>query len=209
MTIKAVVFDIGNVLIGWDPESFYDGIIGSEQRKKLFAEVDLSATNEMVDLGHPMKELMYAKAEEHPEWRNEIRMWHDRWLDMVSPVIWHSVHLQRALRAKGIPVLALSNFGVETFALAEETFPFLKEFDQRYISGQMRVIKPDPAIYKQLEDRCGFAANTLLFADDRADNIEAARARGWHGHLFTDPQGWADTLVEHDLLTEEEARFAS
>ncbi|MEP5762203.1 MAG: HAD family phosphatase [Litoreibacter sp.] len=207
MTIKAVIFDIGNVLIGWDPESFYDSVIGADRRKRLFAEVDLSGTNEMVDRGHPMKELMYAKAEEHPEWRDEIRMWHDRWIEMVSPVIEHSVHLQRSLRIKGIPVLALSNFGVETFEVAEEKFPFLKEFDQRYISGQMRVIKPDPQIYQQVEDQCGFEPETLLFVDDRVENIEAARKRGWHGHIFTDAQGWAEALVSYGLLTNAEARY--
>jgi len=112
----------------------------------------------------------------------------------------------RALRAKGIPVFALSNFGIETFALAREVYPFLNEFDRSYISGHMGVIKPDPTIYRMLEEDCGIYPDRLIFADDRADNIAAAEARGWKTHLFTGPEGWAARLVAEGLLTADEAR---
>ncbi|SDW80524.1 HAD family hydrolase [Litoreibacter albidus] len=203
--IKAVIFDIGNVLIEWNPERFYDSAIGEERRKAMFAAVDLHGMNDKVDMGQPFKETIYETAEAYPEWRDEIRMWHDHWIEMASPTIDHSVKLLRALRAKGVPVFALTNFGIGSFDYAETIYSYLGEFDRRYISGHMQVIKPDPKIYQMLEDDCGHAPETLLFADDRADNIDMARSRGWNAHLFENPQGWAECLVSHGLLTAEEA----
>jgi 2-haloacid dehalogenase len=203
--IKAVIFDIGNVLIEWQPERFFDSKIGEERRKAMFEAVDLHGMNDRVDIGQPFKETIYETAEKYPEWRDEIRMWHDQWIKMASPTIDHSVKLLRILRSKGIPVFALTNFGVESFDYAETIYSYLSEFDCRYISGHMKVIKPDPEIYRMLEEDCGLAPETLLFTDDRIDNIEAAGSRGWNTHMFEHPQGWADCLVLHGLLTTEEA----
>jgi 2-haloacid dehalogenase len=207
--IKAVIFDIGNVLIEWQPERFYDRTIGEERRRAMFAEVDLHGMNDRVDRGEHFTRTIYDTAERYPGWRDEIRMWHDNWLELASPVIDHSVHLLRQLRAKGVPVFALTNFGIESFALAEKNFGFLSEFDRRYISGHLAVIKPAEEIYRRVEEDCALPPASLLFTDDRKDNIEAARARGWQTHLFEGPEGWAATLVGHGLLTEQEARFAA
>lgn len=206
MTPQAVIFDIGNVLIEWQPERFYDRTIGLERRKAMFAEVDLHGMNDAVDLGGHFTETIYATAEKYPEWRDEIRMWHDHWIELASPVIDRSVRLQRALRAKGVPVFSLTNFGIQSFDYAATHYPFLREFDRQFISGHMKVIKPDPKIYEMVEADCGVPAEALLFTDDRTDNIAMAEARGWQTHLFTGPDGWAERLVAAGLLTEEEAR---
>lgn len=206
MTIKAVVFDIGNVLLEWHPERMYDAVIGVERRKALFADVDLAEMNDRVDLGAPFRETIYAKADAHPEWRAEIVLWHDRWLDMATPAIDHSVRLMRALQAKGMPVISLTNFGIDSYTLASTRYDFMTQFDRDFISGHMRVMKPDPAIYIQLEDAMGLSKDALIFTDDRADNIAAAAARGWRTHLFEGAQGWADRLVAEGLLTPQEAQ---
>lgn len=203
---QAVIFDIGNVLVGWQPEQFYDGAIGPEARRALFAEVDLHGMNELIDRGALFRETIYDWADRHPKWQDEIRLWHDRWTDIASPVIDHSVRLQRRLREKGVPVFALTNFGSHSFAFAEPLYPFLSDFDRRYISGHMGVTKPDPLIYQMVEDDCGVAPGALLFTDDRADNIAVAAARGWQTHHFTGPEGFAARLVAEGLLSEEEAR---
>ena len=204
--ITAVVFDIGNVLIEWQPERFYDAVIGEDRRRAMFAEVDLHEMNDRVDQGQNFRDTIYAMADTLPEWRAEIRMWHDRWDEMATPPIDHSVRMLRQLRAKGIPVFALSNFGIESFAFAETIYPFLNEFDRRYLSGHMGVIKPAAKIYDMLEKDCGVMPSGLLFTDDRIDNINAAAERGWQTHLFTNPQGFADCLISHDLLTPQEAK---
>lgn len=206
MQPKAVIFDIGNVLIEWQPERFYDSVIGIERRTEMFADVDLHAMNERVDLGEPFKETVYAAAEEYPKWRDEIRMWHDRWIEMAAPVIDHSVRLMKALQAKGIPVFSLTNFGIQSYEFAATHYPFLRDFDRDFISGHMAITKPSADIYARLEATSGLSGNALMFADDRIDNINAAQAFGWQTHLFEGPQGWADALVARGLLTADEAK---
>jgi len=204
MAIDAVVFDIGNVLVQWRPEDAFDRLIGEARRRALFSAVDLDTMNKRVDLGDEIADVVAECAVAHPEWREEVLIWNTHWADMFQPVIPESVRLLRALRARGVPVLALSNFGDRTFDLAQTMYPFLTEFDQMYISGRMRMMKPDPEIYAALEAACGFAPDRLLFADDRADNIAAAEARGWQGHLFEGPEGFAARLVAEGLLSKAE-----
>lgn len=207
MTLRpqAVIFDIGNVLFGWQPEAFYDRAIGPKVREALFAEVDLHGMNELIDKGAPFRETIYDWAGRHGRWAEEIRLWHDRWAEIASPLIDGSIRLQRALRARGVPVFALTNFGNHSFSFAESLYPFLSEFDRRYISGRMGVIKPDPRIYAMVEADCGVAPGALLFTDDRAENIAAAAARGWQTHHFTGPDGLAARLVAEGLLSDQEA----
>ncbi len=205
MNPGAVVFDVGNVLIEWQPEAFYDREIGESARRAMFAEVDLHAMNDVVDQGGDFRQTIYDWAERTPRWRDEIRLWHDRWLDIARPEIPQSVRLLRALKARGVPVFALTNFGIGTWQIATPAYPFLTEFDQAFVSGHMGVTKPAPGIYRMLEERCGHRPEALLFTDDRAENIAAAAARGWQTHLFEHPQGWADCLVAKGLLTPDDA----
>jgi len=205
MTVRAVVFDIGNVLLEWNPERFYDRVIGPERRAAFFAEAGVTEMNRKIDMGHPFAETVRAHAERAPDWRDEIRMWHDNWIDMASPAIDHSVRLMSALQARGVPVFSLTNFGVESYDIAAGHYPFLRAFDRDFISGHMKVMKPDPQIYRRLEEATGLRGDALIFADDRPENIDAAAARGWRTHLFACPQGWADRLVDEGLLSEEEA----
>ena len=205
MPIEAVIFDIGNVLTRWQPEVFYDRTIGQERRRALFGEVDLHHMNDLIDKGALFRETIYGWAELFPEWRPEIRMWYDRWIELASPRIEGSIALLRALRAKGVPVFALTNFGQHSFEEAVPKMDFLSEFDRSYVSGRMGVIKPDPRIYQMVEEDCGIAPDRLIFADDKAENIAAAAARGWQVHQFTDWQAWAGRLVAEGLLTREEA----
>lgn len=206
MTVDAVVFDVGNVLIEWRPERAYDRLIGPEKRQQMFAELDLHDMNNDVDLGAPLKDRVYAFAEDNPAWRDEIRLWHDNWFDLAGPAIDHSWRLLRALRAKGIPVFVLSNFGDDIWDRASEVFDVLKEFDRYYVSGKLGHVKPFNRIYEIVEEDSAIEPDRLLFADDREDNIAMARARGWRTHLFDGPQGWADRLVSEGLLTQQEAK---
>ena len=202
---QAVIFDIGNVLTRWQPEAFYDRVIGEDRRRALFAEVDLHRMNDIVDEGALFRETIYDWAERTPHWQAEIRLWYDRWIELASPRIEGSIALQRALRAKGVPVFALTNFGKYSFEEALPKMDFLTDFDRLYVSGRMGVIKPDPRIYEMVEEDCGLPPASLLFTDDRADNITAAARRGWRTHQFESWQGWAARLVAEGLLTAKEA----
>jgi len=205
MTINAVIFDIGNVLIEWQPERRMAERIGASRASALFEAFDVHAMMTRIDSGEDFAGVIHETAAAHPDWHDEIALFHSDWTGIAQPDIPHSVRLLRALRARRVPVFALTNFGAANFPLSAAQFPFLTEFDRHYISGAMGLAKPDPAIYAAVEADCGLAPETLLFADDRADNIAAAAARGWKTHLFDDPAAWAQTLVDYGLLTRDEA----
>ncbi|WP_259811418.1 HAD family hydrolase [Aliiroseovarius crassostreae] len=198
----AVIFDIGNVLIRWQPEEHYDRWIGEDRRRAMFAAVDLHFMNELMDRGGDFRDTIYGTAAQYPEFEKEIRWWHDRWRELASPQIDLSVATLRALKRRQVPVFALSNFGVGSFAQSELDYEFLQDFDRRYISGHMKVTKPSAQIYQMVEEDCGLSPERLLFADDRAENIAAAAERGWQTHLFNDPRAWADHLIRLGLIEE-------
>lgn len=204
MRTEAVIFDIGNVLIEWQPERYFDAKLGAARRRQMFAAVDVHAMMTQIDKGEVFADVVEDTARAHPEWRQEILWFRWKWTEIAQPEIPETVRLLRALRKRGVPVFALSNFGRENFPLSERQFPFLAEFDRRYISGEMRMAKPDPAIYAAVEADCGLAPGALFFTDDREDNIAAAAARGWQTHRFEAPEGLARALIERQLLTEED-----
>ncbi|WP_226551137.1 HAD family hydrolase [Celeribacter naphthalenivorans] len=204
MTIEAVIFDIGNVLIEWQPERHYDAVIGEARRKAMFETVDLHAMNDLVDQGHDFRKTVEACAAQYPDFKDEILMWYFDWIKMATPAIPASVKILRALRAKGVPVFALTNFGIESFEFAETQYPFLTDFDRRYVSGRMGCVKPHSMIYEMVEADCKIAPERLLFTDDRQDNIDMAASRGWQTHLFEGPEGWAERLISEGLLTAED-----
>lgn len=205
MQPKAVVFDIGNVLLTWDPLGFYTKEIGAKPAAEFFAQVPILAMNDAVDAGAPFKASIDALAQSHPAWAPEIHLWHDRWFELASPTIPEAIALRDRLRDKGIPVFALSNFGVETWDNAVKKLPFLLGFDRLYISGVLKMAKPAPEIYAHLEADCGLSGAEIFFTDDRADNITTAARRGWRTHQCESWQGLARRLVAEDFLTEAEA----
>ncbi|MEZ5731847.1 MAG: HAD family phosphatase [Paracoccaceae bacterium] len=200
----AVIFDIGNVLIEWRPERYYDHLMGRTARQRMFAAVDLHAMNEAIDRGAPFLETVEAWARAHPAWSAMVMHWHNNWPDLATPEIPETVATLRALKARGTAVFLLSNIGAETFALAARRYPFLAEADRLYLSGPMQVTKPDPRIYAMVEADCGLPPGKLLFVDDRRENIAAAAARGWRTHLFDGPAGWNARLRAEGILSGEE-----
>ncbi|MEM9009581.1 MAG: HAD-IA family hydrolase [Pseudomonadota bacterium] len=200
---SAVVFDIGNVLIEWDPVKVYGPLIPDpEERAAFFTRTGLHEMNREIDLGAPFAETVARTAAAHPADAALIQVWERRWIDMASPSIPGSVALLEDLRALGVPVFALSNFGVETFERARRAYPFLDLFDARFISGHLRVMKPDPGIYEILEAETGHRGTALFFADDSAANVAAARARGWQAHLFEGAVGLVEALRVRGLVVD-------
>ncbi|MEO1000540.1 MAG: HAD-IA family hydrolase [Pseudomonadota bacterium] len=195
---EAVVFDIGNVLIEWDPAKVYGPLLPDPEA--FFARTGLHEMNLAVDRGRPMGEAVAERATAHPADADLIALWESRWAEMARPAIPGSVALLEALRGRGVPVYALSNFGAETFEVARGMYPFLDLFDGRVISAHHRTIKPEARIYEILEEMAGRRGGGLFFTDDRADNIAAAAARGWQTHLFDGPEGLAAALRNAGLL---------
>lgn len=199
MQVQAVVFDIGNVLIDWNPQRYYDRVIGADRRRALFAAVDLDGLNLSLDAGADLNDTVEEVAAAHPDHAAEIRMWRDNWLEFVAGPIHGSVALLQDLHKAGTPVFALSNFGHAPLALADRAYPFLRDFDRRYISAELGVCKPDPRIYAAVEQGSGLPPGALYFIDDKPENIAAASVRGWQTHLFTGAETLVADLAARDV----------
>jgi 2-haloacid dehalogenase len=198
---SAVVFDIGNVLLRWDPERLYARLIpDAAERARFFRDVCPPEWNARFDRGEPMPEGVEAHAARHPEHADLIRAWWAQWPEMVGPEIEGSVAALRALKARGAPVHGLTNFAAETFEIARGMFPVLEEFDVCVVSAHIRRNKPEPEIYAELEARAGLAPRDIFFADDSLPNVLAARERGWTAHHFTGADGLRAALADHGLL---------
>jgi 2-haloacid dehalogenase len=192
------VFDFGNVLLDYDPRHLYRKIFADAGRMEWFLrEVCHSAWIRDLDRGRPFAEAVAERIAAHPDLAAEIRAFDTRWLETISGPIAASVAMVEALRRNRVPVYAITNFSAEKFAVAREVFPFLADFDGVVVSGDERLLKPDPAIYRLLLDRYGLAASDCLFIDDMFANVEAARGVGMHGHHFRHPDGLAEDLKRH------------
>jgi 2-haloacid dehalogenase len=194
------VFDIGNVLIQWDPRHLYRKVFADPARMDWFlTEVCTSDWNLEQDRGRPFAEAVAERIALYPDLAAEIRAYDERWHEMVPGAIAESVALLEALRASGVRTFAITNFSTEKFALARARFAFLNTFEGVVVSGEEKVLKPDPAIYRTLLERYGLAAGDCLFIDDSEKNVDGARAVGMHGHHFTNPAALASALRRHGL----------
>jgi len=204
--IKTVIFDLGNVLIGWDPRRLYRQLIEDEAQMEWFLrEVCSSAWNEQQDAGRPWAEGTALLRAQFPEHAELIDAYHLRWQETLLGPIEGSVALLQELKEHGVRLLALTNWSQETFPIARQLYPFLQWFEGIVVSGEERLVKPDPRIYQRLLERYQVDPATALYIDDSQRNVAAAEALGMHGCWFRDPVGLRERLVELGLL-ERDAR---
>jgi 2-haloacid dehalogenase len=183
-----VVFDVGNVLVRWDPRVLYRELIPDEAKLDWFMQnVCTAAWNIEQDRGRSWEDAVALLVAAHPEWEAEIKAYDERWHETIPGVVEDSVSVLRELKARGDKVYAITNFSREKWAECLIRFPFLQRFDGVVVSAHERLIKPDPAIYHVLLERYGLSANDCVFIDDSARNIESARAVGMQGVHFVEP----------------------
>jgi 2-haloacid dehalogenase len=183
-----VVFDVGNVLVRWDPRLLYRDIIPDAAKLDWFmANVCTAAWNIEQDRGRSWEEAVAMLVAAHPEWEREIRAYDECWHDAIPGVIEDSVAVLEELKRRGEQVYAITNFSREKWAECLIRFPFLQSFDGVVVSAHERLIKPDPAIFQILLERYGLAAPGCIFIDDSASNVEAAREIGMQSVHFVEP----------------------
>jgi HAD superfamily hydrolase (TIGR01509 family) len=193
-----VVFDIGNVLLHWDPRLLYRKIFSNEAKTEWFLkEVCSPSFNLELDSGRPLHEAFADLSARFPDYADEIRAYDERWLETIAGPIAGSVEVLEALRRNGVRNYAITNFSVEKFGIARAAFSFLDAFDGIVVSGEERIVKPDPAIYRLLLDRYGLSAAACLFIDDSLKNVLGARAVGMHTHHFESVDGLRSALSRH------------
>jgi 2-haloacid dehalogenase len=198
---KAVVFDLGGVLIDWDPRHLYRKLLADEAAVEEFlATVCTPEWNAELDRGRPFAEGVAELVERHPEHAAAIAVYHERWPEMVAGDIPGTVEVLAELRAAGVPLYALTNWSAETFAITRGRFEFLEWFDGLLVSGEERVTKPDPAIFQLLLDRFGLDPTATVFVDDSEANVAAARRLGFDAIRFTGHEELRRELVARRLL---------
>lgn len=196
-----VVFDLGMVLIEWDPRHLYRKVFADEARMEWFlAEVCSPAWNLEQDKGRTWNEAVAEAIARQPAWEHEIRLYRSRWGEMVPGAIAGSVGVLGELNARGVPLYAITNWNGETFRETRERFPFLSLFRDIVVSGDEKLLKPEPAIFRLLAKRSGIELRQSIFIDDSLKNVKGAEAVGMKGHHFTSPEALRLALAAHGLL---------
>lgn len=203
--IDTVVFDLGGVLADWDPRYLYRQLFDGddEAMEHFLATVCTPEWNLAMDAGRSRAEAVQELVAAHPHHEHLIRAWVERWEDMLGAEIAGTADVLTELRARGVRLLALTNWSAETFPVARERFASFAHFEAIVVSGEHGLAKPDPALFRVLIDRYHVEPARTAFVDDRADNVEAAARLGLTALLFTDPSTLRTDLAGLGLLDAE------
>ncbi len=202
MSIRGVIFDVGNVLYGWDPDSFLvRQIADDEARLRFIEDVGLWEWHDTLDGGRDFREAADELSGKFPEYAHLISAWGERFGETISDPV-PGVHaIVQELDAKGIPLFAITNFSADFWTpFFQKERAFFARFRDIVVSGREKLLKPDPAIYYLALDRFGVKPGEALFIDDREINVEGARAVGMHAHLFTSAEDLRLRLQAEGLL---------
>ena len=202
MTAPAsVLWDVGNVIVRWDPHRLYAKIFPEpDARIRFLSSVCTMEWHGETDRGLSPAENTERLIARHPRYETEIRAWWDRWDEMFDGAIPQTESAMQALAARGVPQFGLTNMSIEAWPAVQAMSPVFGLFQDVVVSAQERLIKPDPAIYHLAAARAGQAPGQILFVDDNAANIAAARDLGFHVLHFTDPDALAGVLAGHGLI---------
>ena len=188
-SIDTVVFDIGNVLIPWDPRWLYRKLLPDDEAiERFLREVDFQAWNLRHDAGQPFALGIAEHGDRFPHYRPLLQAYFDRFEESMGSAIAGTLALVRQLRASGYRTLALTNFSAETFRRTLARYPFLNEFEGIVVSGEEHLVKPDPEIYQRLCSRYGVEPARSVFIDDSAPNVAGAQNIGMHALRFSSPE---------------------
>ena len=200
--IRHVVFDIGRVLIHYDPNLPFKQIIpDDEKRAWFFANVCTSEWNIEQDHGRSWADAEASLIARFPDWETEIRAFRLHWHEMVPYAYEDSVSILLELIENGCDITFLTNFAADTFVEAQERFPFLKAGRGVTVSGRIKLIKPDPAIYAAHTATFDLNPAVTLFIDDSVPNVEAGRAFGWNAIRFTSAEALRADLQRFGIGT--------
>jgi len=201
-TIKAIIFDYGNVLLEWNPRYVYQRYFPNdpEGMEDFLKEIDFMEWNARRDRGRTFAEGVAALSKQFPHHAHLIQAYHDHWVDSIGEAYWETVDIMHQLKERGFPIYGLSNWSAETFPYAREKYNFFELFDDMVISGAVGFAKPEPEIFQILLDKIGRPAEECLFIDDSLRNIQQANTMGFQTIHFVSPSQLKDVLVQKGLL---------
>ncbi len=198
----AVIFDVGNVLYGWDPDAFLARQIADDEARLRFIEdTDLWAWHETLDGGRPFDEAARELTETFPAYAELIAAWGERFGETITDPVPGVHELVADLAERGVPLFAITNFSADFWRpFVEREKAFFSLFSDIVVSGEVKLMKPDAAIYYLALDRFRLRAQQALFIDDRQINVMGAELVGMKAHLFTDAVGLRQRLQAEGLL---------
>ena len=202
MSVRYALFDLGRVVLDWEPSRLNSKIFDTEQERDWFlANVCTMEWHTLHDAGASFADNAVPLIETYPEHAANIRLWGERWMEMFNGYIEGTPEIIERLTEKGVPLYALTNMPSETKPLMDEHFPLLTIFQDIIVSGDEKLVKPDPAIFHLTLDRMGNPdPEEVIFIDDSAKNIDAATALGFETHHFRGAKGLEAKLNALGLL---------
>ena len=204
LRFEAVVFDLGGVLIDWNPRYLYRSLFEGDEAamERFLAEIATQAWNAEQDAGRSWRDAIATLVALHPDRRDLIVAYDERWAEMLGGPIEGTVEVLADLRRAGVRVAALSNWSAEKFPIARARYPFLGWFETIVVSGEVGMAKPDPRIFRHLLEQTGFDATSTVFVDDAPVNVAVAAELGMTALRFGDPVSLRRDLVAFGLLPE-------
>jgi 2-haloacid dehalogenase len=199
MTYNTVIFDLGAVLVDWNPRYVYRQIFRSEEALEHFlSKVCTNQWNELQDAGRSFADATDVLIKEFPHYKSEISAYYGRWEEMLRGQIDETVTLLKELKASNMfRIFALTNWSAESFPVALEKYSFLSLFDGIVVSGVEKMKKPEPEIFKLLMERYSVSASEAVFIDDNHHNVNAAESMGIKSIHFRDSQQCKEELKRH------------
>lgn len=199
--ITSVVFDIGGVLIDWNPRHLYRNIFDSEAETEWFLEnITTSEWNRKQDAGRSFEAAISELTSRFPAYSSQIEAYYHRWPEMISGEIPESVTVLKQVKSVGYPVYALTNWSAQTFPLVSDEYPLFGFFDGIVVSGLEGVAKPDVEIFHLLIDRYGLDPSSTVFIDDSLPNIESAGTLGFQTIHFKSSRQMREKLTHIGVL---------
>lgn len=202
MKIKAIIFDLGNVLIDWNPDYVFDKLFDAQEKKAhFFQHICTADWNEEQDAGRSLQEGTDLLVAKHPDWKEYIEAYYGRWEEMLGGAIEGTVEILKQLKESGhYKLYALTNWSAELFPIALQRYEFLQWFDGRVVSGEERLRKPSAEFYQLLLQRYELHADEVLFIDDNLRNVQAAEALGIKSIHFKNPAQLKEELFSRGIL---------
>ena len=196
VAIQSVIFDIGNVLIRWDPRNVFTEVFNGDEAALAYFLSDVCSPewNKEIDAGKTFDQAVKERQALFPDYAEQIAMWRDRWPETLGGSIDGTVKILKTLKDQGTPLYGLSNWSAETFPYAREHFPFLSLLEDVVVSGEVKAAKPDAKIFEIFLERHPIDARTAVFIDDSKPNLLTAETFGIRGIHFTTP-----TELKRDL----------
>jgi 2-haloacid dehalogenase len=201
-SIKAIIFDFGGVLINWDPHKLFNKYFANDKKEidNFLTEINFSTWNLSQDAGYPFAKAVVELSARFPQYAHLIHAYNDEWEESITGVIPETVQILRKLKKAGYPLYGLTNWSAEKFYLVKRKYEAFNLFESIVVSGEVKLVKPNPAIFRLLLQKINRQPEECLLVDDSSQNIEAAKKMGFVTHHFTSPARLEAELQQSGIL---------